>query len=79
MNSLYRNYFLVAVAGMFCWLNTSIVAAQTATDLNCSNCVGPGEVANDTASGSASSVSGGHTRVAPDESDWRAGTLLEDN
>ena len=31
------------------------------------------------ASGSASSVSGGHTRVAPDESDWRAGTLLEDN
>ncbi len=34
------NYFVVAVAGMFCWLNTSIVSAQTATNLNCSNCVG---------------------------------------
>ncbi len=34
------NFFVVAVAGMFCWLNTSIVSAQTATNLNCSNCVG---------------------------------------
>ncbi len=35
-----RNYLVVAVAGMFCWLNANIVSAQTATDLNCSNCVG---------------------------------------
>ncbi len=49
MDTLYfRNYFLVAIVGMFCWLNTSIVAAQTATDLNCSNCVGLGEIANNT-------------------------------
>ena len=40
MDRLYRNYFVVAVAGMFCLLNASIVSAQTATDLNCSNCVG---------------------------------------
>ena len=46
MDRLYiRNYLLVAVAGMFCLFNASIVSAQTATDLNCSNCVGPGEVA----------------------------------
>ena len=48
MDSLYRNYMVVAVAGMFCLLNTSIVSAQTATDLNCVGCVGPGEVAPDT-------------------------------
>ncbi len=43
-----RNFFVVAVAGMFCLFNASVVSAQTATDLNCSNCVGPGEVAPDT-------------------------------
>ena len=43
-----RNLFVVAVAGAFCLFNASIVSAQTATDLNCSNCVGPGEVANNT-------------------------------
>ena len=46
MNRLFiRNYFAVAFAGMFCLLSTSIVSAQTATDLNCAGCVGPGEVA----------------------------------
>jgi hypothetical protein len=43
-----RNFFVVAVAGMFCWFNASMVSAQTATDLNCSKCVGKGEVANNT-------------------------------
>lgn len=43
-----RNYFVVAVAWMFCLLNMSAVSAQTATDLNCAGCVGPGEVANNT-------------------------------
>ena len=33
MSSQYiRNYFVVAVAGMFCWLNASVVFAQTATN-----------------------------------------------
>ena len=27
-----RNYLVVAVAGMFCWLNASVVPAQTATN-----------------------------------------------
>ncbi len=46
MGELYaRNVCMVVVAGMFCWLNASVVSAQTATDLTCSNCVGPGEVA----------------------------------
>ena len=40
-----RNLFVVAVAGMFCWLSASVVSAQTATNLNCAWCVGPGEVA----------------------------------
>jgi hypothetical protein len=41
MDRLYiRNYFVVAVAGVFCWLNAGVVSAQTATNLNCSNCVG---------------------------------------
>ncbi len=49
MDRQYKcNFFVVAVAGMFCLLNTSIVSAQTATDLNCSDCVGPGEVAPNT-------------------------------
>ncbi len=48
MDTQYRNYFVVAVAGMFCLLNTNIVSAQAAADLNCVNCVGPGEVAPDT-------------------------------
>ena len=30
----------------FCWLNPSVVAAQTAANLNCSWCIGPGEAAN---------------------------------
>jgi len=41
-----RHYLMIAIIGMFCWLTTSVVMAQTATDLNCSLCVGPGEVAN---------------------------------
>ena len=49
MDRLYiRSYFVVAAVGMFCLLSASVVLAQTATDLNCSNCVGPGEVANNT-------------------------------
>jgi hypothetical protein len=44
MDRLYRNYFVVAVAGMFCLLNANIVSAQTATNLKCFWCVGPGEV-----------------------------------
>ncbi len=45
MHSQYiRGHFVVAV-GVFCWLSASIVSAQNATDLTCSNCVGPGEVA----------------------------------
>ena len=43
-----RHYLWVAVAGVFCWLNTSVVSAQTATDLNCNRCVGKGEVARNT-------------------------------
>jgi hypothetical protein len=39
-----RNLFVVAVAGMFCWFNASMVSAQTATNLDCAWCVGPGEV-----------------------------------
>ncbi len=44
-----RSYFAV-VAGVLCLLSTSIVSAQTATDLNCNGCVGQGEVANNTVS-----------------------------
>ena len=41
MDTLYiRSYFVVVVVGMFCWLNASVVSAQTATDLNCAGCVG---------------------------------------
>ena len=48
MNSQYiRNYLVVAVAGMFCWLNTSVISAETATNLDCFWCVGPGEVGYD--------------------------------
>ena len=43
-----RNLFTVAVAGVLCLLSTSIVSAQTATDLDCTWCVGKGEVANNT-------------------------------
>ena len=39
-----RHYLLVGVAGVCCWLNTSVVAAQTATDVNCTRCVGRGEI-----------------------------------
>ena len=45
-----RNLFVVAVAGVLCLLSTSIVSAQTATNLNCNGCVGKGEVANNTVS-----------------------------
>ena len=41
-----RHYLGITITGVFCWLNASVVSAQTATDLNCSLCVGPGEVAN---------------------------------
>ena len=41
-----RHYLMIAITGMFCWLNASVVMAQTATNLNCNWCVGPGEVAN---------------------------------
>ena len=45
MDSLnIRNYLLVVVAGMFCLLNASVVSAQTATNLKCNWCVGPGEI-----------------------------------
>ena len=40
-----RHYLWVAVVGVFCWLNTSVVSAETATDLDCEGCVGWGEVA----------------------------------
>ena len=40
MDSLYRNYFVVAVAGVFCWLNASVASAQTATDVTCAGCIG---------------------------------------
>ncbi len=40
-----RNRLFVATAGMFCLLNTSVVCAQTATNLKCAWCVGPGELA----------------------------------
>ncbi len=39
-----RHYFLVAVAGVFCWLNTSVASAQ-ATDVDCVRCVEAGELA----------------------------------
>ena len=39
-----RHYFLVAVAGVFCWLNTSVVSAQAATDLDCFRCVKQAEL-----------------------------------
>ncbi len=45
---IIRSYLVVAVAGMFSLLTANIVSAQAATDLDCSNCVGPGEVAPDT-------------------------------
>ncbi len=45
-----RNLFVVAVAGVLCLLSTSMVSAQTATNLNCNGCVGKGEVANNTVS-----------------------------
>ena len=45
MDTQYRNYVVVAIAGVFCWLNAGVASAQTATDLNCSNCVNAGEVA----------------------------------
>ena len=45
MNKLnIRHYFLVAVAGVFCWLNTSVASAQ-ATDVDCVRCVDVGELA----------------------------------
>ena len=45
MDRLYiRSLSVVAVAGMFCWLNASVGSAQTATNLKCNWCVGPGEV-----------------------------------
>jgi len=40
-----RHYFLVAVAGVFCWLNASVVSAETATDVDCVRCVEAGELA----------------------------------
>ena len=45
-----RNYVVVAVAGVLCLLLTSVVSAQTATNLNCTGCVNKGEVANNTVS-----------------------------
>ena len=39
-----RHYFFVAVAGVFCWLNTSVASAQ-ATDVDCVRCVEAGELA----------------------------------
>lgn len=39
-----RHHFLVAVAGVFCWLNTSVASAQ-ATDVDCVRCVEAGELA----------------------------------
>jgi hypothetical protein len=39
MNSLYRNYFVAAVAGIFCWLNTGLVLAQNATNVTCNSCI----------------------------------------
>lgn len=51
MNALFiRNYFVVAIAGVFCLLITSVVSAQTATDLNCNRCVNKGEIRNNTVS-----------------------------
>ena len=40
-----RHYLWVVGAGVFCWLNTSVVSAETATDLDCNGCVGPREIA----------------------------------
>ena len=39
-----RSCLLVAAAGLLCLLNTSVVSAQTATNLKCAWCVGPGEL-----------------------------------
>ena len=39
-----RHYFFVAVAGVFCWLNTSVASAQ-ATDVDCVRCIEVGELA----------------------------------
>lgn len=39
-----RSFFVVTVASMFCWFNASIVSAQTATNVECSWCIGRGEI-----------------------------------
>ena len=44
MNGLNMRNYLVVVAGVFCLLNASVASAQTATNLNCTWCVGPGEI-----------------------------------
>ena len=44
MGTKYRNYFVVAAAGVICLLNTNVVSAQTATNLNCNGCVQWGEI-----------------------------------
>ena len=46
MNSLYRNYFLVAIVGMFSLLNSNMVSAQ-ANDVACAGCIGWFEFAPD--------------------------------
>ena len=43
-NPNIRHYFLAAVGGLFCWLNPSVVSAQTATDVDCDRCVEAGEL-----------------------------------
>ena len=43
-NLTIRHYFFAAVGGLFCWSNTSVVSAQTATDVDCDRCVEAGEL-----------------------------------
>ena len=48
MDSLHiRNYLVGVVVGIFCLLNANIVSAQTATNVECFWCIGPGEVGQD--------------------------------
>ena len=40
-----RHYLGITITVMFCWLNTGVVMAQTATDVDCVRCVEAGELA----------------------------------